>query len=264
MRGSVVPKSDQLPKFIHFINDNQAANYSPKQMVMRFHLYTFPGFANYKELVSVVKSACYATNFLNGYKFELMAILKDDVEPEEGVVYLNEKAFFIKGMDQGIFFPASIDLENLEKKLNDLDFQETMLAYIADAGYTPVCTEAEFDLVNEAATRKFNEKIRTRNFEKGSSFFKASKQPPFTVEELKQLRQLSGDDFEQLKHYEDNPAYVARINAQKKFEFEQSISKMSKKDFLLIASLIASLSDKAADKDNSEDEDKIYSFNNRI
>ena len=77
--------------------------------------------------------------------FELMSSLDNMSNAKEGTIYLsdNPKAYFVKGMEQAIFLPESMDLTNLDQKIQDADFRNSILAITSNAGHT---SEIHFDL----------------------------------------------------------------------------------------------------------------------
>ena len=81
------------------------------------------------------------------YEFALISSLSADIvaEAEDGKIYLSEnpKEYFIKGMKQATPLPENIDLSNLEEKLNNPDFQKTILAITSKAGHTLSLSQLE-------------------------------------------------------------------------------------------------------------------------
>ena len=72
------------------------------------------------------------------YGLALMSSLDDIANAKDGVVYLSEdpKAYYVKGMQQQATLPQDIDLTNLEEKLENVEFKQTVLAITSKAGHT--------------------------------------------------------------------------------------------------------------------------------
>jgi hypothetical protein len=76
-----------------------------------------------------------------GYDLALMSSLDGDLtSAKDGVVYLSThpKAYFLKGMNQAIFFTEEVDLTALEENLHDFDFKKMISALVSNDGYMKV------------------------------------------------------------------------------------------------------------------------------
>ncbi|MDF1683479.1 MAG: hypothetical protein P1U36_02370 [Legionellaceae bacterium] len=116
-----------------------AQNFKKLQALTKRSLAYYQGMIKTSEKAEAV--ADDQLTYLTGYRFALLSSLDGDfTKAQASTLYLSEtpQAYFVKGMKKEVFFTQTdaLDLTDLAAKLNNTDFQKTILAITAKAGHT--------------------------------------------------------------------------------------------------------------------------------
>jgi|GEM_PF-2211897 len=116
-----------------------AQNFTKLQALAKRSLAYFQGMVKTSEIAEAIADDQLA--YFTGYRFALLSSLDGDfTKAQAGTLYLSEtpKAYLIKGMKKEVLFTQTnaLDLTDLAAKLNDTNFQKTILAITSEAGYT--------------------------------------------------------------------------------------------------------------------------------